>query len=30
MVEPERLDEHRDEQRKLHLEIHPAVRRQED
>ncbi|MDX3661606.1 hypothetical protein PV646_30250 [Streptomyces sp. ID05-26A] len=27
MVEPERLDEHRDEQRKLHLKIHPAVRR---
>lgn len=27
MVEPERLDEHRDQQRKLHLEIHPAVRR---
>lgn len=27
MVEPERLDEHRDQQRKLHLEIHPAIRR---
>lgn len=30
MVEPERLDEHRDEQRKLHLTIHPAIRRQQD
>ncbi len=26
MVEPERLDEHRDEQRALHLKIHPAIR----
>ncbi|MEV6238757.1 hypothetical protein [Lentzea sp. NPDC051838] len=30
MVEPERLDEHRDQQRSLHLTIHPAVRRQQD
>jgi len=27
MVEPERLDEHRDQQRQLHLKIHPAIRR---
>ncbi|MFC3894303.1 hypothetical protein ACFOWZ_22720 [Lentzea rhizosphaerae] len=30
MVEPERLDEHRDEQRQIHLKIHPAVRRRQD
>ncbi|MFS8100109.1 hypothetical protein LFM09_23550 [Lentzea alba] len=30
MVEPERLDEHRDEQRELHLKIHPAIRRRAD
>lgn len=30
MVEPERLDEHRDEQRDLHLKIHPAIRRRQD
>jgi hypothetical protein len=26
MVEPERLDEHRDEQMRIHPKIHPAVR----
>lgn len=30
MVEPERLDEQRDEQRKLHLKIHPAIRLRKD
>ncbi|WP_030465028.1 hypothetical protein [Lentzea aerocolonigenes] len=30
MVEPDRLDEHRDEQRMIHLKIHPAVRRRQD
>lgn len=30
MVEPDRLDEHRDEQRTIHLKIHPAVRRRQD
>lgn len=27
MVAPELLDQHRDEQRNLHLKIHPAIRR---
>jgi hypothetical protein len=30
MVEPERLDEHRDEQQKLYLKIHPAIRRHKE
>ncbi|MET9628430.1 hypothetical protein ABZX92_13285 [Lentzea sp. NPDC006480] len=30
MAEPERLDEHRDHQRQLHLKIHPAIRRRQD
>lgn len=30
MVEPERLDEHRDEQLKLYLKIHPAIRLRKD
>jgi len=30
MVEPDRLDDHRDEQLSIHLEIHPAMRRQQD
>lgn len=29
MVDPERLDEHRDQQRSIHLEIHPVIRRQQ-
>ncbi|GHH27982.1 hypothetical protein [Lentzea cavernae] len=29
MVDPDRLDDHRDEQYSIHLKIHPAIRRQQ-